>query len=258
MSDFGFRFGGIARLYSAAGLERLRRAHVCVVGIGGVGSWAVEALARSGIGALTLVDLDEVCVSNINRQLHAVEGEVGRTKVEVMAERVRAINPGCAVHPIPEFFTACNAEKILASRFDWVLDAIDAVSNKCLLIALCRREGIPIVTTGGAGGRRDVSAIQVADLARTTNDVLLQAVRKKLRREYKFPTAARELFGVDCVFSPERVVYPRADGTVCAEREPGADLRLNCDNGFGTASFVTGMFGLAAAGQVVGKLAASA
>ncbi|HWY78608.1 MAG TPA: tRNA threonylcarbamoyladenosine dehydratase, partial [Verrucomicrobiae bacterium] len=163
MSDLDERFGGIARLYGPEGLARLRRAHVCVVGIGGVGSWAVEALARSGVGELTLIDLDDVCVSNVNRQLHALDGQIGRPKVEVMAARACAINPECIVHPIAAFFTQANAKELLTPRFDYVLDAIDSSSKKCLLIASCREMGIPVLTAGAAGGRRNPALVRVAD-----------------------------------------------------------------------------------------------
>lgn len=225
------------------------------MGIGGVGSWAVEALARSGVGALTLVDLDEVCVSNVNRQLHALDGEVGRTKVAVMAQRVKAINPECVVRAVPEFFTAATMDEIMQPSFHGVLDAIDNVANKCLLLARCRAMKIHLVTTGGAGGRRDPTAIRVADLALTTHDGLLQAVRKKLREDFGFPREPKQLFGVDCVFSAEPQVYPQSDGTVCAQREAGSDWRLNCDSGYGSAAFVTGAFGLAAAARMVEKIA---
>ena len=253
-SDYEQRFGGIGRLYSAEGLKRLRRAHVCVVGVGGVGSWAVEALARSGIGALTLVDLDEVCVSNINRQLHSLDGEIGKAKAEVMAQRAQAINPECRVQAVVDFFTAATAQDILATPFDYVLDAIDNVPNKCLLIARCREKNIPVITVGGAGGRRDPSGIRVADLGESTHDRLLQSIRKTLRKEYGFPQEPRARFGVDCVFSAEPQVYPQPDGTVCLQRDPGSDLRLTCGSGYGTASFVTGAFGFVAAAHVVKKL----
>src|SRR6266496_636245 len=155
MGDYEVRFGGIRRLFAADGLERLRRAHVCVVGLGGVGSWAAEALARSGIGALTMVDLDDVCVSNVNRQLQALTSEIGRPKVEAMAQRARAINPDCAVHALHAFFSAANAGEILETRFDYVLDAVDRPEKKSLLIASCRERAIPVMVVGGAGGRRD-------------------------------------------------------------------------------------------------------
>ena len=253
-TDYHARFSGIGRLYGVAGLHRLRQAHVCVVGVGGVGSWAVEALARTGIGEITLIDLDEVCLSNTNRQLPALTHEVGKAKVEVLAARVAAINPGCNIHPVLEFFTAANADVLLSKPFDFILDAIDNVTNKCLLIAHARTKGIPLITTGGAGGRREATAVKIVDLAFSTHDPLLQQVRRKLRSEYSFPANHREPFGVECAYSPELPVYPQLDGSVCATRDPNSDLRLNCESGYGTASFVTGAFGFAAAGQIVRRL----
>lgn len=184
------RFGGIARLVSAEGLQRLRAAHVCVVGIGGVGSWTVEALARSGVGALTLIDLDEVCVTNINRQLHALDGTIGRSKVEVMAERVRLINPDCRVTAVTEFFTEQSAQRLFAPDFTCVVDAIDALGNKCRLLALCRARALPVIACGAAGGRLDATQVRVADLANATRDRLLAEVRKRLRQQHGFPRRA--------------------------------------------------------------------
>ncbi len=250
MDPYQRRFGGIGRLYGTEGLSRIRRAHVCIVGLGGVGSWAVEALARSGVGELTLVDLDDVCISNVNRQLHALDGELGKPKVEVMARRVHAINPDCIVHPLQAFFLKSNASAILQTRFDAVLDAIDSPARKCLLIALCRERGIPVITTGASAGRRDPSAVHVTDLAFSSHDRLLQEVRKKLRTRHGFPRG-NEPFGVDCVLSREPVVYPGKGGAVCDQRGPEPDLRLDCDSGFGTASFVTGTFGFVAASRIV-------
>lgn len=252
--DFQSRFSGIGRLFGTSGLARLRAAHVCVVGVGGVGSWTVEALARSGVGFLTLVDPDDVCVSNTNRQLPALEGGFGRAKVEVLAERVHAINPECRVSAVQEFFAEASAERILAPGFDYVLDAIDSPSKKCLLIAGCRARNFPILVTGGAGGRRDPTAIRVAELARSSHDRLLVQVRRDLRQHHGFPGEGKP-FGIECVFSPEPVVYPASDGSVCAQREPNADLHLNCESGYGTASFVTGTFGFVAAAHIVRKLA---
>jgi tRNA threonylcarbamoyladenosine dehydratase len=244
--DADVRFGGLARLYGEDGLQRLLRARVCVVGIGGVGSWAAESLARSGIGHITLVDLDDVCVSNVNRQLHALDGAIGRPKVEVMAERIHAIHPACRVRAMAAFFTATTADEILENRFDFVLDAIDQAVNKSLLIARCRQKEIPIVTVGGAGGRRDPAAIAVADLAHSSHDALLRQVRTKLREDHAFTRDPKTPFGVPCVFSTEPAAAP-AEG--CAGR-------VTCDNGYGTASFVTGAFGLVAASCVVSKIAA--
>ena len=146
------RFGGIARLYGREGLERLAAAHVAVVGIGGVGSWAAEALARSGVGEISLFDLDDVCITNTNRQVHALQGAVGRAKVEVMAERIHAINPACRVHAVADFVTRDNLAELITLQLDMVIDCIDSVAAKAALIAWCKRRKIAIVTTGGAGG----------------------------------------------------------------------------------------------------------
>jgi len=255
VSDFETRFGGIARLYGKGGLERLRAAHVCVVGIGGVGAWAAEALARSGVGALTLVDLDEVCVSNINRQLHALSETVGRAKVEVMAERIRAINPDCRVTAEQKFFNEQTAAELLAPRFDFVLDAIDSVTNKILLLAACRQRNLSVVACGGAGGRRDTTQVRTADLSKVSHDRLLAEVRKKLRKEHQFPANGLPM-GVECVFSAETPVFVQPDGSVCENRAAAEDgTRLNCNGGLGSATFVTGAFGFAAAGIVVRRIA---
>jgi tRNA A37 threonylcarbamoyladenosine dehydratase len=251
MNNYEARFGGIGRLYGVAGQGRLAHAHVCVVGIGGVGSWVVEALARTGIGRLTLVDLDDVCISNVNRQLHAVTGEFGRPKVEVMADRIRLIQPDCQINALQSLFTLKTSADILAGNFDGVVDAIDDTPMKALLIARCRELKIPIVTIGGAGGRRDPTDIRIADLARSSHDRLLAVTRKILRDEFSFPRDTRLNFNVDCVYSTEAQVFPAADGTVCETREPGANLRLDCRSGYGTASFLTGAFGFAAAAQMV-------
>lgn len=255
MTDYDTRFGGIARLFGQSGAERLRRSHVCVIGIGGVGSWSVEALARSGVGQLTLVDLDDICVSNINRQVHALDGTIGRTKIEVMSGRAQAINPSAIIHARHAFFTEATAADLLEPRYDFVLDAIDNPAKKCLLIAECRRRSLPIMVVGGAGGRKDPLALKISDLAHSTHDRLLQAVRSTLRKEHGFPAGEKKPFGIDCLYSPEPVAYPQSDGTVCATREEGSTLRLDCESGYGTAAFVTGAFGLAAAGYIVRKLA---
>lgn len=245
MSDFEIRFGGIQRLYSKKGLQRLREAHVCVVGIGGVGSWAAEALARSAIGHITLVDLDDVCLSNVNRQLPALDGVIGQPKVEVMAARIHAINPECHIHAVAEFFNESTAAEILKPRFTWVLDAIDQVPNKCLLIARCRQDEIPVICAGGAGGRKNPAALRVADLAQSAGDALLRRVRQKLRDDFSFPRGKGELFNVPCVFSDEPAVLPENCESVAG----------GCDTAYGTASFVTGTFGFVAASHIVTNIA---
>lgn len=257
MSDYAERFGGISRLYGTVGLARLRAAHVAVVGIGGVGTWVVEALARSGVGALTLIDLDEVCVTNVNRQAHALTDTVGRAKVEVMAERVLAINPECRVRAEAQFFTATTAEALLSPGFDFVVDAIDSVSAKVTLLAECQRRKLPVVASGGAGGRTDASAVRVADLGQVTHDRLLAEVRKRLRQEHGFPPPGQPM-GIPCVYTTAPAVFAQPDGSVgptsCAiSGEEGT--RLNCQGGLGSATFVTGTFGFFAAGLVVERLA---
>lgn len=243
-------FAGVARLYGAAGLDRLTRAHVCVVGLGGVGSWVVEALARSGLGALTLVDMDEVCVSNINRQLHALTTTVGHVKAEALAARVRLINPACRVTVIPQFFKKTTAEEILGPGYDYVVDAIDGVAHKARLIGMCKQRGIPVIASGAAGGKTDATQIRVADLSQTIYDPLLAFIRKRLRKWFHFPRGDKK-FGIPCVFSPEPV--QGSAGDACDPKAPG--VRANCDTGLGAAAHVTGTFGLMMAGYVVNEVA---
>jgi tRNA threonylcarbamoyladenosine dehydratase len=250
-SSYTDRFSGLARLYGAAALERLNSAHVAVIGLGGVGSWTVEGLARSGVGRLTLIDLDDVCITNVNRQLPALDGEIGRPKASVLAERVLRINPGITVEALTEFFTAASADRLLGSGFDVVVDAIDHVPNKALLIAECVRRKLPCVTVGGAGGKRDGTQVRVAELAESTGDDLLRLVRKTLRREHGFTPGEHVKFGVRCVYSGEHPVYPWSNGTCSTEPEPGSPKRLDCTSGFGTAVFVTAAFGFAAAQESV-------
>jgi tRNA A37 threonylcarbamoyladenosine dehydratase len=249
------RFEGVARLYSPDSLSRLQAAHVCVVGLGGVGSWSVEALARAGVGQLTLFDLDEICVSNINRQSHALTSTIGHPKVSALAERIRAINPGATVFPRQVFFTENNADELLAPRFDYVIDAIDRTQKKCLLIARCRKLGMPVVTVGAAGGRKDSTAIRVTDLGRSTHDRLLDGVRRRLRRDFGFPKGEAD-FGVACVHSVEPVMDRGTDEAPCPvpAHTTGVGPRLDCDGGYGSACHVTGAFGFAAAGHVIRQL----
>jgi len=250
--DADARFGGVARLYGSEGLARLRSARVLVVGIGGVGCWAAEALARMGVGTLHLVDLDEVCLSNVNRQLHALEGTVGQSKVAVMAARIRAINPAAAVVADARFFTTGSAEVILGTRPDAVVDAIDNLRNKALLIAECVRRGLPVVTSAGAGGRRDPLQVQETDLALTRDDALAAQLRKRLRQHHQFPRERRRKFHVPCIYSMETPFVPQADGSVCARVNPGEPMALNCDHGYGTSTAVVGAFGFAIAAAVIG------
>lgn len=252
------RFGGIGRLYGVDGLQRLQAAHVCIVGIGGVGSWAAEALARSGVGQLTLIDLDDICVSNSNRQIHTLTSTVGQLKAETVAARISAINPACQVHVVVDFVTRNNVAELIDARFDYVIDCIDSVKNKAALLAHCKRSKIRVVTTGAAGGQLDPTQIQVTDLNKTHNDPLAKKTRSLLRREYGFSRNASRNYSIPCVYSTEQLKYPQADGSVCQTKQfAGDSTRLDCSSGFGAATMVTGTFGFVAAARVVERIAAA-
>lgn len=253
------RFGGTARLYGRDALALFADAHVCVVGIGGVGSWAAEALARTGIGAITLIDMDDVCVTNTNRQIHALLETVGQPKGEVMAERIRAINPECRVTVVDDFVTVDNVVQLLNQGFSYVIDAIDSVRPKAALIAWCRRNKVPLVTTGGAGGQIDPTQIQVADLAKTIQDPLAAKLRERLKHDFGVVKNSKGKLGVDCVFSTEALVYPQADGSVCAAKSSAeGPKRMDCASGFGAATMVTASFGFVAVSHALKKMMAKA
>lgn len=257
--DFERRFGGIARLYGAAALARFRTAHVCVIGVGGVGSWVVEALARSAVGRITMIDLDNLAESNINRQIHALSDTLGKAKVTALAERIAQINPFCRVTEIEDFITADNLDQMIgAAQYDYVIDAIDDVRAKTALIAYCRAHGIKLVTIGGAGGQIDPTKIEIRDLCRTEQEPLLAKVRKRLRALHGFPRGTKNKFGIDAVFSTEPLRFPEAEEACAVDGENAAGISgLNCA-GFGSAMVVTASFGLVAASQVLRKLAESA
>lgn len=251
IDNYEHRFGGIGRLYTPEGLAKLRQSHICVIGIGGVGSWAVEALARSGVGKLTLIDMDDICVTNINRQIHAMSGEIGKLKTEVMQERITKINPECEVQIIDDFLTTENLNDYLLRGYDYVIDAIDSVKVKAALIAFCKRNKIKIITTGGAGGQTDPTQIQIADLSKTIQDPLASKVRSLLRKEYNFSQNPKRKFGVDCVFSTQPLIFP-AMSEGCE-----VSATMNCANGFGAATMVTATFGFFAVSRVIAKLLAN-
>ncbi|WP_202840408.1 tRNA threonylcarbamoyladenosine dehydratase [Luteimonas saliphila] len=248
------RFAGIDRLYGRGAVERLRGVRVGVVGLGGVGSWLVEALARSAVGHLSLIDADDLCLSNTNRQLPALDGQFGRNKAEAMAERCRAINPAVSLDVVPAFLTPGNLEELLDRGFDLVVDACDSFRSKVELIAWCRRRKLPVLTVGAAGGRTDPTLVRVRDLSRTEHDAMLALIRKKLRGEFSFPKNRDRYFGVPAVYSLENVKYPQADGSVCGTRPPAgpdAALKLDCGAGLGAATHITGAFAFAAAGKTL-------
>ncbi len=251
------RFGGIARLYGVAGAAKLAAARVAVVGIGGVGSWAAEALARSGVGTIILQDMDELCITNTNRQIHALQGTYGQAKVEIMAKRLQLINPAVQVEQLFSFYTVSHPERLFGTQPNLIIDAIDSMRPKTHLIAESHKRGIPLVTCGGAGGRIDAACITVADLARTCGDNMLSQLRKNLRKEYGFPLHDKcPEIGIPCVYSPEKPRFPRCDGSVSCEREPGQKGGIGCASGFGSAAHVTGTFGLMMAGTAIQTLLA--
>ncbi|ADP11559.1 ThiF family protein [Erwinia sp. Ejp617] len=253
------RFGGIARLYGQPAMQLFADAHICVVGIGGVGSWAAEALARSGIGAITLIDMDDICISNTNRQIHALKGHVGQAKTEVMAARIREINPECRVTCVDDFITADNTAELLDQGFSYVIDAIDSVRPKAALLAWCRRHKIPLVTTGGAGGQIDPTQIQVADLAKTIQDPLAAKLRERLKSDFNIVKNSKGKLGIDCVFSTEALMYPQPDGSVCASRSTAeGPKRMDCASGFGAVTMVTATFGFVAVSHALKKMMAKA
>lgn len=254
--DYNKRFGGIGRLYGTDALPILRNSHICIVGLGGVGSWAVEALARSGIGNLTLIDFDIIEQSNINRQLPALDGHIGMKKSTVLAERINGINPLCNCQVIDDYLTIDNIDHYLATtmRYSYVIDAIDSISFKAHIIHYCKRNKIPIITTGGVGGLTDPTQIGIKDLSRTWNDPLAAKVRQRLRSHHNFPKNPKRYFGVECVFSTEQQRYPKDDGTVGFEKPGIHGVSLDCRFGYGAASFVTGTTGFVVASRAIAKI----
>jgi tRNA A37 threonylcarbamoyladenosine dehydratase len=256
------RFDRAARLFGEPGLHRLMRSRVLVIGVGGVGSFAAEALARSGVGHVTLIDFDKVCVTNSNRQLHAMKGTVGRQKVEVMAERLRLIHPTGTIEPIAKFYNQESSDELLSGNIDFVVDAIDNLTAKAHLVATCVRRGLPIVSSMGAAARWDPTQIRVDDLSETTKDPFARALRKLLREHHGLNVERGNPVGVSAVFSteepsaPKPLAYDEGTGFICVC--PGGKNGLNdCDRKQridGTAAFLTGTFGLTAASVVVRRL----
>ncbi len=253
--SYSDRFSGVSRLYGPAALEKFKTSKVIIVGIGGVGSWVAEALARSGFENLWLVDMDDICVSNTNRQIHAHSGSVGHLKVEAMAQRLRLINPDIKVHPVMDFVTTKNITEHLQGM-DFVVDAIDSVKVKAAMIAWCNRRKTPMITTGAAGGQTDPTQITVADLNKTYNDPLARKVRSTLRREYGFSRNEKRNYGIACVFSTEQLKYPQPDGSICQQKQFSAGtVKLDCSGGLGASTMVTASFAFVVAARVAQKLA---
>lgn len=247
--DLERRFGGLARLYGAHGAARIRAARVAVVGLGGVGSWVAEGLARSGVAALTLIDLDQVAESNVNRQIQALTGTIGQAKVEAMQARILQIHPGCTVHAVEEFVEPGNWPQLLPAPVDAVVDACDQVAAKVALAQWALASRMPFITVGAAGGKRHAQRVEIADIAEATHDPLIAQLRYRLRRHHGAPAGGKRI-GVPSVFSRENVAMPEA----CAATE-ATDGSLNC-HGYGSTVAVTATFGLCAAGWVLDRLAA--
>ena len=249
-------FAGIKRLYGKEAYALIQKMHVCVVGIGGVGSWVVEALARSAVGKITLIDFDTIAISNMNRQIHTLSKTIDKKKCTTMQERVQQINPCCDVTIIDDFITLENMADYLLRDYDYVVDAIDSIKFKAGLIYFCKRNKIPVITTGGAGGLTDPSVIKVADLSKTYNDALAAKVRSTLRDQYNFTRNPKRSFRIDCVFSGQQQLYPKEDGTVSHEKPGIHGVSLDCQFGYGAASFVTGTFGFIAVSHIIQKFLA--
>ena len=258
------RFEGINRLYGDHAISVLANAHICIVGLGGVGSWAVESLARSGIGKLTLIDYDIIAESNINRQLPALDSTLGEKKSSVLRQRVLDINPACECNIIDDFINTENLWDYfyskqkkgndLSMKYDFVIDAIDSIKFKAALIYFCRRNKIPVITTGGAGGVTDPATIKVKDLSRTVNDALAARVRSQLRTEYGFSKNTKRYFGVECIYSDQQKVYPDKKGNVSTNKPGIHGVHLDCRFGYGAASYVTASFAFLAVSRVINRL----
>ena len=244
------RFGGLERLYGVTGATHIKNAHVAVVGVGGVGSWAVEALARSGVGKLTLIDFDHIAESNINRQIHALDDTLGMSKILAMQQRIAHINPQCGVECIDEFVTPENWPEILPSQVDAVIDACDQIKAKTAMAAWAMHAKTIFITVGAAGGKRAAHKVDIDDLSLTTHDPLLGQLRYRLRREHQAPRDKKKM-GISCVFSKESV----APADASCEIEGDTDGSLNC-HGYGSVVSVTATFGQCAAGWVIDKISA--
>ena len=253
-SQYLQRFEGLGRVFGDSALDALERARFCVVGIGGVGSWAAEACARSGIGHITLIDHDDIHISNTNRQVHTLQDSIDRSKVEVLRERILAINPECDCVAIDDLVTRGNIEKFKFSQFDYVIDAIDHVSHKLTLMHHCRRNKIRCISTGGAGGRSDPTQIEVKDLTLCFNDPLLAKVRSHLRQQLGYSRNPKRRYAMDCVFSAEQAMYPAGDGKISHEKPASPErTTLDCSTGIGSFVDVTACFGFTAAAHAIRK-----
>jgi len=254
IDQYNDSFGGLSRLFGHEAMQHLKNAHFCIVGIGGVGSWCAEAAARSGIGHITLIDHDDIELSNINRQVHTTITTCGQSKVEAMKQRILLINPNCQCHAIDDLVTHANLDKFNLKQYDYVIGAIDHVIYKTSLINYCKRNKIPLMVTGGAGGLTDPTQLEYSDLTKTFNDPLLAKVRSNLRCQFHYSRNPKRSYGIDCVYSTQQALYPTNDGGVSFEKPTmEASKTLDCATGLGSFIAVTGSFGFAAIARAIKK-----
>ncbi|NRB39685.1 MAG: tRNA cyclic N6-threonylcarbamoyladenosine(37) synthase TcdA [Pseudomonadales bacterium] len=253
-SDYLQRFSGIARLYGSESLTHLSQAHFIVIGLGGVGSWVAEALARSGIGEISLMDLDDLCITNTNRQLPALTSTIGHSKVATLAARLSDINPEIKIHQIEDFLDQENLKEHIHPHHNFVIDAIDAASVKACLIAYCSARKIPMLTAGSAGGKSDPRQVTSDDLSRTISDPMLAKVRQLLFKRHGFRSDSNRKFRIEAVYSPEQAIFPKPDGQVCAQKSAMQDgIKLDCSGGFGASTMLAGTMGFVAAERAIKK-----
>ena len=248
------RFGGIARLYGVSALEALSQAHFMVIGLGGVGSWVAEALSRSGVATITLMDMDDICVTNINRQIQALSSTVGELKSEALAKRLRDINPEITVHLVDDFLSTRNLAQMISPEHHVVIEATDAASVKAACIAYCKARKIRLITIGSAGGKTDPRKVTSCDLGKTISDPMLSKVRQLLYKRHKFARDTKRKFMVEAVFSTEQAVFPKPDGNVSQQKGVMQEgVKLDCTAGFGSATMLTATMGMVAAERAIVK-----
>lgn len=250
--DYLLRFSGVGRLYGQDALIALSKAHFVVIGLGGVGTWAAEALARSGVGELTLIELDDVCVTNTNRQSHALKSLIGKSKNHVITERLKEINPEIIIHSVEDFIDANNMKALIGKQHHVVIDAMDAAHIKAALVAYCLAIKVRLITVGSSGGKQNPQLVKADDLGRSICDPMLVKIRTQLYHHHNFSRDKNRKFRVDAIFSTEQMVYPQPDGSVCMNKQAlQAGIKLDCAGGFGSSVMVTGTFGFLAAARAI-------
>lgn len=249
------RFGGIIRLYGTQTTQKIACAHILVIGIGGVGSWVAESLARSGVGEISLMDLDDICITNTNRQVHALQSQIGQSKIVATRARLLEINPEINIHLIEDFLDKENIVQYVGQQYTLIVDAIDHSMTKSALIAYCKHQKIPMITIGSSGGKKDPAQITYGDLSKTRNDPLLAKVRNHLRRLHHFSRNPKRVFSIEAIYSTEQMTYPDNRGETCQHRGflKGGE-KLDCSDGYGAVSMVTASFGLMASARVIAKI----